>query len=145
MRLTKLTFVPREEGFVGKKRTHISYAISPEYSMRLHSVLPIMCNFRGQCLRILYGVAEFIHETVEFSFAQQSFYQICAALVFSSMALRCRHCRKTCVLRRLLYLVAARAAAASRGCVEAGPRGARTDRQRRALSQPAMRRAMADV
>ena len=43
------------------------------------------------------------------------------------------------------YLVAARAAAASRACVEAGPRGARTDRQRRALSQTAMRRAMTDV
>ena len=43
------------------------------------------------------------------------------------------------------YLVAARAAAASHACVEAGPRGARTDRQRRALSQTAMRRAMTDV
>ena len=43
------------------------------------------------------------------------------------------------------YVVAARAAAASRACVEAGPRGARTDRQRRALSQTAMRRAMTDV
>ena len=42
-------------------------------------------------------------------------------------------------------LVAARAAAASRACVEAGPRAARTDRQRRALSQTAMRRAMTDV
>ena len=40
------------------------------------------------------------------------------------------------------YLVAARAAAASGACVEAGRRRARTDRQRRALSQTAMRREM---
>ena len=43
------------------------------------------------------------------------------------------------------YLVAARAAAASLACVEVGPRGARTGRQRRALSQTAMRGAMTDV
>ena len=43
------------------------------------------------------------------------------------------------------HLVAARAAAASRACVEAGPRAARTDRQRRDPSQTAMRSAMTDV
>ena len=43
------------------------------------------------------------------------------------------------------HLVAARAAAASRACVEAGPRDAWTDGQRGALRQTATRRAMAVV
>ena len=42
------------------------------------------------------------------------------------------------------YLVAAKEAASSRACVEAGPRGLRTKSQKRTVSQTAMRRSQAE-